>query len=197
MPNPFMAEVFLEAKNFQTAFVPQGVVSEQGSTPQVQFALPQWVSRMVGSHKRYENAQALIQHSWNTLTQKGRRSPNVLGQKCYSVLQLIGKPFWFPIDWRTSIPLFSQRTWETLHMLSSHQFENHSVFKSLGERQDNTFPEQSTTPTVLEATLYIDLLTFGAFESQRTCRGLPEGSLHCLPFHRLAEMYREPMEKTQ
>jgi hypothetical protein len=80
-------------------------------------------------------------------------------------------------------------------MPSSHRFENHSVFKSLGEREDNTFPER--TPTVLEATLYIDLLTFGAFESQRTCRGLPEGSLHCLPPHWLAELYREPMEKTQ
>ncbi|PLW50545.1 hypothetical protein PCASD_01392 [Puccinia coronata f. sp. avenae] len=129
--------------------------------------------------------------------QNGRRSPNVLGQRCYSVLQSIGKPFWFPIDWRTTIQLFSQRTWETLRMPSSHRFENHSVFKSLGERQDNTFPERSTTPTVLEATLYIDLLTFGAFKSQRTCTGLPEGSLHCLPPHRLAELYREPMEKTQ
>ncbi|PLW24957.1 hypothetical protein PCANC_28424 [Puccinia coronata f. sp. avenae] len=116
--------------------------------------------------------------------QNGRRSPNVLGQRCYSVLQSIGKPFWFPIDRRTTIQLFSQRTWETLRMPSSHRFENHSVFKSLGERQDNTFPERSTTPTVLEATLYIDLLTFGAFKSQRTCSGLPEGSLHCLPPHR-------------
>jgi hypothetical protein len=26
---------------------------------------------------------------------------NVLGQQWLSVLQSIGKPFWFPIDWRT------------------------------------------------------------------------------------------------
>jgi hypothetical protein len=152
---------------------------------------------MFGSCKRYENNQALTQCSCNTLAQKGWHSPNVLGQQCYSVLQLIGKPFWFPIDWRTPIPLFSQRTWETLRMPSSHQFENYSVFKSLGERQDNTFPEWSTTPTVLEATLCIYLLTFGAFESQRTCRGPPKVSIHCLPPHRLAELYREPMEKTK
>ncbi|PLW52241.1 hypothetical protein PCASD_00246 [Puccinia coronata f. sp. avenae] len=84
--------------------------------------------------------------------QKGRRSPNVLGQQSYSVLQSIGKPFWFPIDRRTLIPPFSQRTWETLRMPSSHRFENYSVFKSFGERQDNTLPERLTTPTVLEAT---------------------------------------------
>jgi hypothetical protein len=160
------------------------------TTPQVQFALPWWVSRTVGSHKRYEKAQALIQRSWNTLAQKGLRSQNFLAQQCYSVLQLIGKPFWFPIDWRTSIPLFSQCTWETLRMPSSHWFENHSVFKLLGERKDNMFPERSNTLTVLEATQHIDLLTFGAFKSQRICRGPPEGSLHCLPPHQLAELYR-------
>ncbi|PLW28299.1 hypothetical protein PCANC_26543 [Puccinia coronata f. sp. avenae] len=129
--------------------------------------------------------------------QNGRCSPNVLGQQCYSVLQLIGKPFWFPIDWRTSVPLFSQRTWETLRMPSPHQFENHSVFKSLGERQDNTFPEQLTAPTILEATQYIDLLTVGAFKSQRTCRGLPEGLLHWFLPHQVAKLYRQPMEKVQ
>jgi hypothetical protein len=82
-------------------------------------------------------------------------------------------------------------------MPSSHQFENHSVFKLLGEQQDNMFLERSNTPIVLEATLYIDLLTFGAFKSQRTCRGLPEGPPHRLPPHWLAELYREPMENTQ
>jgi hypothetical protein len=96
--------------------------------------------------------RALTRRSWNTLAQKGRRSPNVLGQRSYSVLQLIGKPFWFPIDRRTLIPPFSQRTWETLRMPSSHRFENYSVFKLFGERQDNTLPERLTTPTVLEAT---------------------------------------------
>ncbi|PLW35918.1 hypothetical protein PCANC_17908 [Puccinia coronata f. sp. avenae] len=96
--------------------------------------------------------RALTRRSWNTSAQKGRRSPNVLGQRSYSVLQSIGKPFWFPIDRRTSIPPFSQRTWETLRMPSSHRFENYSVFKSFGERQDNTLPERLTTPTVLEAT---------------------------------------------
>ncbi|PLW40578.1 hypothetical protein PCASD_07808 [Puccinia coronata f. sp. avenae] len=96
--------------------------------------------------------RALTRRSWNTSAQKGRRSPNVLGQQSYSVLQSIGKPFWFPIDRRTLIPPFSQRTWETLRMPSSHRFENYSVFKSFGERQDNTFPERLTTPTVLEAT---------------------------------------------
>ncbi|PLW38395.1 hypothetical protein PCANC_13672 [Puccinia coronata f. sp. avenae] len=96
--------------------------------------------------------RALTRRSWNTSAQKGRRSPNVLGQRSYSVLQSIGKPFWFPIDRRTLIPPFSQRTWETLRMPSSHRFENYSVFKSFGERQDNTLPERLTTPTVLEAT---------------------------------------------
>jgi hypothetical protein len=139
--------------------------------------------------------QALTQRSWNTLAQKGRCSPNVLGQQWLFVLQSIGKPFWFPIDRRTQIPPFSQPIWETDHIPSSNRFENHSVFKLFGKQQDNMFLERLTPPTVLQVTTHFDLLTAGALESCRICRRLPGGSLHSFAPHWVGKLCREPMWK--
>ncbi|PLW23673.1 hypothetical protein PCASD_13573 [Puccinia coronata f. sp. avenae] len=68
--------------------------------------LRRWVSRTVGSRECYENAPSPNPTFLEHIGSKGRRSPNVLGQRSYSVLQSIGKPFWFPIDRRTLIPPF-------------------------------------------------------------------------------------------
>jgi hypothetical protein len=75
-------------------------------------------------------------------------------------------------------------------MPPSHQFENHSVFKLFGERQDNTFPEQLTTLTILQVTTFFNLLTAGALESYRTFRRPPGGSLHSFSSCQVAKLFR-------